>query len=263
MGSAIVANEIQTQRNQKRRRDGHVHVEEPAATPLHIGSSETKSNDIVRAVAKREEEAEVERVKAKGGHKSLKKYPVKKDNVIKRATVKPKPIKGPGPPVQNPMVENVITREERIAEMEKQKVLNGRVFDPKILTEFGCKTSSEFSPQATKRGDIKHAGLPKKFLRGEYQLMFEFINKFLVPRTEERTVAFAADLFLMEKFDELEAINLPAIMLEHMHRVMTTKHGIPYGYLLNYVFKHFEMPLGKGVPNTVKQMFSATTILEC
>ncbi|KAH0748685.1 hypothetical protein KY290_027917 [Solanum tuberosum] len=58
----------------------------------------------------------------------------------------------------------------------------------------------------------------------------------------------AADLFLMEKLDELDKINLPAIMLEHMHMVMTwkeAKHEIPYWYLLNLVFDHFKVPLGK------------------
>jgi len=55
-------------------------------------------------------------------------------------------------------------------------------------------------------------------------------------------------------------------MLEHMHRVMTwknAKHGIPYGYLLNFVFNHFEIPVGKGVPGTTKQMFTMSTLLEC
>ncbi|KAH0749306.1 hypothetical protein KY290_028538 [Solanum tuberosum] len=121
-----------------------------------------------------------------------------------------------------------------------------------IRTIEGCKPSSDFTKHATKRGDVKCAGLPKKFLKGEYQLLFEFINKVLVPRTEKRTVTSAADLFLMEKLDALEEINLSALMLEHMHRVMTqrlAKHGIPYGYLLNFVFKHFKVPLGIGILN--------------
>ncbi|KAH0722772.1 hypothetical protein KY290_005420 [Solanum tuberosum] len=108
--------------------------------------------------------------------------------------------------------------------------------------------------------------MPKKFLKGEYQLLFDFINKVMVPRTEKRTVASVADLFLMKKLDELEEINLPAIMLEHMHRVMTwklAKQCILDGYLLNYVFKHFEVPLGRGVPGTTKQMFTVATLLEC
>ncbi|KAH0696707.1 hypothetical protein KY290_014093 [Solanum tuberosum] len=95
-----------------------------------------------------------------------------------------------------------MTREERITAMENQKVLNGRVFDPDILTKFGI--SNLFDALATKNGDVKNAGLSKRFLKGKYQLFFEFIKK----------VASAADLFLMEKLDELEEINLSAIMLE-------------------------------------------------
>ncbi|KAK4737467.1 hypothetical protein R3W88_001164 [Solanum pinnatisectum] len=243
--------------------------------------------------------------------------------------------------VQKQVEGRELTREKRIAELEKQKVLNGRVFDPEILIEHGMSTlfdvvslqssehvfeapapylhepevrefyykmellndggikttvcgvkislneeslgiifgvpllgirsikdfkpSSDFLQRATKRGDIKRVGLPKKFLRVEYQLLFEFINKVLVPRSEKRIVAFVTDLFLMEQLDELKAINLPAIMLEHMHRMTrkNARHGIPYGYLLNYVFEHFGVALRRGVPGTVKQMFSPATLLEC
>ncbi|KAH0666896.1 hypothetical protein KY285_028102 [Solanum tuberosum] len=98
-----------------------------------------------------------------------------------------------------------MTREERITEMENQKVLNGRVFDLDILTKFGI--SNLFDALATKSGDVKNAGLSKRFLKGKYQLFFfEFINK----------VASAADLFLMKKLDELEEINLSAIILEYV-----------------------------------------------
>ncbi|KAK4709947.1 hypothetical protein R3W88_004460 [Solanum pinnatisectum] len=135
-----------------------------------------------------------------------------------------------------------------------------------IRTIEGCKPSSNFIKSATKRGNVKTAGMLKKFLKGSYQLLFEFIKKVLVPRSEKRTVASAADLFLMEKLDELNEINLLAIMLEHMHRVMTwkeAKHEIPNGYLLNLVFNYFEVPLGKGVPGTTKQMSTMSTLLEC
>lgn len=78
-------------------------------------------------------------------------------------------------------------------------------------------------------GDVKRAGLPKKFLQGSYQFLFEFINKVLVLRTEKRIVTYVADLFLMEKLEVLNEINICDIMLEHMHKVMTwknAKHGI-------------------------------------
>ncbi|WMV49491.1 hypothetical protein MTR67_042876, partial [Solanum verrucosum] len=119
----------------------------------------------------------------------------------------------------------VLTREERIAELEKQKVLNGRVFDHEILT---C------------------VGLPMKFLKGEHQLFFEVVNKLLLPRTEKRTMGSSTDLFLMEQLYELEAINRPRIMIEHMHQIMpwrNAKYGIAYGYLLNLVFIILRCPL--------------------
>ncbi|KAH0633577.1 hypothetical protein KY284_036363 [Solanum tuberosum] len=70
----------------------------------------------------------------------------------------------------------------------------------------------------------------------------------------------------MEQLDELEVVSLPSIMLEHIHRVMTwkiSKQDIPYGYLLNQVFEHFGVPLGRGVSGIVKQMFSPASLLEC
>ncbi|KAH0699027.1 hypothetical protein KY284_013242 [Solanum tuberosum] len=70
----------------------------------------------------------------------MQKCPVKKENVSKRATAKSKPVKGPDLRVQKLVEEKVMTREERLTEMENQKVLNGRVFDPLILTEFDMST---------------------------------------------------------------------------------------------------------------------------
>ncbi|KAG5629911.1 hypothetical protein H5410_001628 [Solanum commersonii] len=232
LGSAIAANLILTERARKRRRE-----------------------------EKRRKEAKDERVKSKEIQKEAKKLPVKKKRVRKRVTVKTSPVKGQSPSVQNQVADREMTREERIDEMEKQKVLNGRVFDPNILTQFGmsnlfdvvslqglghlfdpptpylhelevyefyykmelledggimtcvknvkifldeetlgiilgvplkviwsiedCKPLSEFRKQATKCGDIMQARLPKKFLRGEHKLLFEFINKVLVPRIEK------------------------------------------------------------------------------
>ncbi|KAH0742962.1 hypothetical protein KY290_030955 [Solanum tuberosum] len=200
------------ERNRRRRRDLHVPAEEPTSTPQHIGSSETESEDIDRAVAKRTKEAENEWVKTKGDPKSVKKSHVKRDKVTKKAHSKPKSSKGPS------------TFRSKLREGKSLRIILG-VPSLGIRSIEGCKPFSDFVQRATKRGDIKHAGLPKKFLRGEYQLLFEFINKVLVPRSEKRTVASAADLFHMEQLDELEAIT-------------------------------------GGVPGTVKHMFSPATLLE-
>ena len=45
----------------------------------------------------------------------------------------------------------------------------------------------------------------------------------LVPRTEKQTISSVVDLFLLENLVNLEKINLPAFMLEHMHMVITWK----------------------------------------
>lgn len=52
------------------------------------------------------------------------------------------------------------------------------------------KPSCEFTKHAIKRGDIKRAGLSEKFLKGEYQLSSEFMNKVLLPRTKKTFIAF-------------------------------------------------------------------------
>lgn len=66
-------------------------------------------------------------------------------------------------------------------------------------------------------------GCPKKLLKGEFQLFFEFINKVLLPRLEKRTIISSPYLFLMEKQSKFEVINLSAIMLEHIAKALTVK----------------------------------------
>ena len=71
---------------------------------------------------------------------------------------------------------------------------------PREGTRFvlGKTCSSEFASVISKTPTTKVAGTYKKIMKSEYQLVFEFINKVLLPRTEKRTVATAADLFVME-----------------------------------------------------------------
>lgn len=110
------------------------------------------------------------------------------------------------------------------------------------------------------------AAVPKKFLKGDDQLLFEFVNKVLLLRSEKCTIASASDLFLMETLTKLDEINIPGIMLEHMYKILTVKygrHGLDYDYLLNCVFAHFDIKLGKGVAGTIKQAFSLNNLIEC
>ncbi|KAH0665679.1 hypothetical protein KY285_026885 [Solanum tuberosum] len=61
MGSAIAASKAQIERTRKRRREG-LEPEQPASTPLAIGSSETELDDTAAYITKRRKEAEEERV---------------------------------------------------------------------------------------------------------------------------------------------------------------------------------------------------------
>jgi len=106
----------------------------------------------------------------------------------------------------------------------------------------------------------------KKALLPVYQLLFEMVNKVLLPRAERRSITSRADLFLMEALDNFTTINLPGIMIEHMQKVVDFKdgnHGLPYGFLLTKVFEYFKVPLGQAKVGTKKQTFSKSTLEEC
>ncbi|KAG5606002.1 hypothetical protein H5410_027494, partial [Solanum commersonii] len=196
-------------------------------------------------------------------------------------------------------VEKELTRDEKINILNKQKVLNGRVFDPEIITNQGmCNLADSVEIQAwthlfidhipmihepqvrdfyynaeftedgslnTRIGDknfhlkeerlgkilgvpiegimlvdgqpcsksfvqecgklpkLNCAGIPKKLLKGEYQLLSEFVNKVVLPRYEKRTVASMANLYLMEALSKFDPINFPTIMLEHMHKTLISQ----------------------------------------
>ena len=108
---------------------------------------------------------------------------------------------------------------------------------------------------ANQKGDQIH----KKALLPVYQLLFELVNKVMLPRAERRSMTSKYDLFLMEQLDSFTPVSLPAIMIEHMQKVATFKdgnHGLPYGFLLTQVFKFFKVSLGQGKVGTKKQTFS-------
>ena len=64
----------------------------------------------------------------------------------------------------------------------------------------GRTCSTEFASLISKIPTTKVTGIYKNIMKREYQLVFEFINKVLLPHTENRTSATAttaADLFVM------------------------------------------------------------------
>ncbi|KAG5629597.1 hypothetical protein H5410_001314 [Solanum commersonii] len=55
---------------------------------------------------------------------------------------------------------------------------------------------------------MKFAKECSKILTLEYQLVFKFVNKVLIPQTKKRTIASATDLFIMESLCKFEPIDL-------------------------------------------------------
>lgn len=113
-----------------------------------------------------------------------------------------------------------------------------------------------------KLDDLNIKSVTKKSLKGEYQLFFELVNKVLLLRTEKHTAITGPDLFLMEALSKFKHANLPAIIIEHMHKVMTAKnghHGLAYGFLLNRVLAYFDIECGPRKDGFVEQRFTVFT----
>ena len=103
-------------------------------------------------------------------------------------------------------------------------------------------------------------------MKSEYQLVFKFVSKFLLPRTEKRTSKTSDVLNLMEMLCNFEALNLPGPMLEHIYKTVIERkgvHGMGYGNFLTEVFKHFKISLNVGRVGMVKQTVSESTLVEC
>nr|XP_009592125.1 uncharacterized protein LOC104089022 [Nicotiana tomentosiformis] len=109
----------------------------------------------------------------------------------------------------------------------------------------------------------------KKALLLVYQLLFEMVNKILLPRAERHSITSRADLFLIEALDTYSTINLSGIMIEHMKKMTDFKdsnHGLPCGFLLTKVFEFFKVPFGKATVNIaneeIRKLMAWNVILE-
>lgn len=63
------------------------------------------------------------------------------------------------------------------------------------------------------------------------------------------------DLYLMKMFSTLVDINILALMMEHMTKVLNMsegRHRLAYGYLLNHVFEYYRVQLGRGIAGSIK-----------
>lgn len=120
------------------------------------------------------------------------------------------------------------------------------------------QTSVEFMKVVSNVGRTSTVGVRKKFLKREFQLVYKFVNKVVMPRSKKRIVASTIDLFVMEYLSKFELVSLPDLMIEQMYKIVHVKeknHGMPYGYFLNRVFNHFKV-VGKKVTLDILSKFS-------
>lgn len=99
----------------------------------------------------------------------------------------------------------------------------GRILD---VPNIGVRTFIEKQPitefiiEGSRVGGTLIAAVKKKFLKSEFQLVFEFINKVQLLRLGKITIASSIDMFLIKCLSKFELISLPTLMIEHMHKVV-------------------------------------------
>ncbi|MCD9560709.1 hypothetical protein HAX54_019455 [Datura stramonium] len=79
----------------------------------------------------------------------------------------------------------------------------------------------------------------KRSMSSYHKFLFTFVIRNLIPRQERRDVASYLDLTLMELLDRGMPINLPALMIAYLNKVVhdvNKNHALPYGFLLTSVF---------------------------
>ncbi|KAH0720796.1 hypothetical protein KY290_005780 [Solanum tuberosum] len=90
-----------------------------------------------------------------------------------------------------------------------------------------------------------------------HRLLFDVVHKIVLLRKQKRTEANYLDLTLMELLLSKIQINLPALILTHIHGLCVfdkKERGLKYGFWLGMVFEHFGVPVGEWQIQTIKDV---------
>nr|AAT38783.2 hypothetical protein SDM1_46t00006 [Solanum demissum] len=312
MGDAMKSSETITAENRKRRRSGNMVIELPTDEVVDVSNkpseNESLDEDTPLAVTQK---GKGKQVKNKGKSKPRTSSVKKADTITKGRGNEPQKKKEPskrkretslvlkkksehGPSTKGNKDDKEVNKQIIINNLHLQKVLGGRVFDPKIITKPGMESLADLVELQswthlfmTKSHDgslytwvgNESLHLDEELLgkilevprEGTRSVVGKFYTKQFVKECSKlpdmhRAVASAADLFVMEALCKFEPFNLSALMLEHMHKIVIEhngKHGMGYGYILTKVFQHLNIPVGKGTVGAAKQSFSLNTLVEC
>nr|XP_016433873.1 PREDICTED: uncharacterized protein LOC107760350 [Nicotiana tabacum] len=189
-----------------------------------------------------------------------------------------------------------LARNELIEFMENTAVKDGNVsslvkgvqvqFDAKILGEILDIPSEGFDDYTRKRWpcldslptdlaitrrfcdseDVNEArAVQKSEMRPEHKVLFEFVNKCLLPRQERRHIANYMDLVLMECLERGKQINWLAFIIKLLDRVINGSkfYVTPYGFILTTVLDRLNVPLKKWEMASSKDHFGINALLAC
>jgi len=123
------------------------------------------------------------------------------------------------------------------------------------ITRKFCDNEEESEPKEVYKSEMKPP----------HKVIFEFINKCVLPRQKRRHIANYMDLVLMECMDSGRQINWPGFIIQLLDRVVngSKAHAIPYGFILTSVLAHYKVPLKKAEMATSKDHFGINTLLAC
>ncbi|WMV33937.1 hypothetical protein MTR67_027322 [Solanum verrucosum] len=90
-----------------------------------------------------------------------------------------------------------------------------------------------------------------------HKLYFDVVHKIILPRKQRHTKANFLDLTLIELLDSEVPIDLPTLIIKHMHRVLHQDeygHALPYGFWMAPIFEAFNVPVQVWHSQTVKDV---------
>jgi len=98
-----------------------------------------------------------------------------------------------------------------------------------------------------------------------HQLIFWFVIKNVIPRGQGRNLADTMDQYFTDLMDREAPINLPAIMICYIVRIVNTtrEHDLAYKFLLTRVFEHFGVELQKKVGVQIIDTIGSNTLMRC
>ncbi|XP_019241822.1 PREDICTED: uncharacterized protein LOC109221838, partial [Nicotiana attenuata] len=140
---------------------------------------------------------------------------------------------------------------------QKWPCLDGLPTELLITRNFCDTTDAEEVPEAR--------AVQKSEMRPEHKVLFEFVNKCLLPRQERRHTANCMDLVLMQCLVEGKQINWHAFIAKLLDRVLngSKAHSIPYGFILTAVLDKLNVPLKKWEMASSKEHFGIKTLQAC